>query len=190
MQLTYDVLMCCFYRDFLSIHLLSFSENTVIAVCFQYDCLIHHWSWNCTHISIYLPPKPPPTPHTVAFEEPCFLTFTFNPIHYRGPPSVTLSCQRRQKLCQIWKLFLFPWIFAALPWGFCSYHPHPCLSSTHTRMHSLPHTCTHGYLHTHTSSFTSIHSFRRKNTWGCSLCHLLCVCVCVMAQGIFSSGSC
>lgn len=132
MQLTYDVLMCCFYRDFLSIHLLSFSENTVIAVCFQYDCLIHHWSWNCTHISIYLPPKPPPTPHTVAFEEPCFLTFTFNPIHYRGPPSVTLSCQRRQKLCQIWKLFLFPWIFAALPWGFCSYHPH---TDTYTPTH-------------------------------------------------------
>lgn len=33
---------------------------------------------------LYTPP-PPPTP--LAFKEPCFLTFTFNPIHYCGPPS-------------------------------------------------------------------------------------------------------
>lgn len=51
----------------------------------------------CFHVktvkpSAYLPSTPSPlhhpTPPPLAFKEPCFLTFTFNPIHYCGPPSI------------------------------------------------------------------------------------------------------
>ena len=72
-------------------------------------------------------------PLSLAFEEPCFLTLTFNPIHYCGPPPYSQLSGETKALPNM-DAFLFPWICAALPWG---YHPPPSPSSPPTHTHTL-----------------------------------------------------
>lgn len=59
-------------------------------------------------------------PPTLAFEEQCFLTLAFNPIHYCGPPLVHSAVRGDKSPLPNMDAFLFPWICAALPWGYCT----------------------------------------------------------------------
>lgn len=88
------------------------------------------FSVETVHILAYLAPPPPPP--LLAFEEPCFLTFTFNPIHYCAPPPVRYTqLSGETKALPNMDAFLFPWICAALPWGYCT-PPSPPSPPTHT----------------------------------------------------------
>lgn len=74
-----------------------------------------------------------------------------------GPPRYTQLSGETKALPNM-DAFLFPWICAALPWGY--YTPTP------TSPPSPP-------MHTHIlTPSTSPYSGGVKNTWGCSLCHL------------------
>lgn len=72
-----------------------------------------------------------------------------------GPPLYTQLSGETKALPNM-DVFLFPWICAALPWGYCT----PISPYTHT--------------HTHPPSFSYLTHIQEdwKNTWGCSLCHL------------------
>lgn len=88
------------------------------------------------HILAYLAPPPPPP--LLAFEEPCFLTFTFNPIHYCAPPPVRYTqLSGETKALPNMDAFLFLWICAALPWGYCTPPSPPSPPPTHTYTRTL-----------------------------------------------------
>ena len=115
--------------------------------------------------SISIPPTPRPA---WPLRSHAFLLSHLIQFIIVGPPPGTLSCQGRQKPCQIWILFCSLGFVLPSP-GDTATPPPPPPPPPPPQPH-LPST------HTHTPSSTSTHSgkgARKKiNTWGCSLCHL------------------